>query len=129
MIDCISILPTCEGICCGVCPIPSLTFEKHKAQVQRRIIRVIPLGVFVVPITEDNACVFLKADKRCGIYEDRPIICKMYGEIDELPCAFINKDGVVRTKEDREKTIQLINKQDAERLASLRSELGDSRNI
>lgn len=28
------------------------------------------------------------ADGRCGIYDDRPLICRMWGVAEEMPCVF-----------------------------------------
>lgn len=35
-----------------------------------------------------NKCPFLRTDHLCNIYENRPEICRLYGEIDELKCKY-----------------------------------------
>ena len=40
----------------------------------------------VIPLTDDGFCVFLSHDKRCVIYKDRPLLCRLYGTIPQLQC-------------------------------------------
>lgn len=35
--------------------------------------------IIIVTDTSDRACVFLKEDNSCAVYEDRPEICKNFG--------------------------------------------------
>lgn len=39
-------------------------------------------------IRADLTCNHLSDDKRCEIYEDRPMICRVYGMTRALPCPF-----------------------------------------
>ena len=77
--------PNC-GKCCTNIEIPHKIFNANKDKIQREIIelRDYPNGYY--PITKDKMCCFLTADKRCAIYPDRPEICRLYGESDDLPC-------------------------------------------
>lgn len=38
-----------------------------------------------------NKCPFLRHDCTCNIYENRPEICRLFGEIDELKCQYRKK--------------------------------------
>ena len=38
-----------------------------------------------------NKCPFLRADYKCNIYENRPEVCRQFGQIEELPCKFRKK--------------------------------------
>ena len=38
-----------------------------------------------------NKCPFLRHDCTCNIYENRPEICRLYGQIDRLPCEYRKK--------------------------------------
>jgi len=50
----------------------------------------IPTGnVIVVDGEMTDTCVFYKKGKGCSIYEHRPILCKLYGESQNLPCAYL----------------------------------------
>jgi Fe-S-cluster containining protein len=42
-----------------------------------------------------NTCRHLQPDRRCGIYETRPQVCRDYGlpDSDEGPCEFFTQDG------------------------------------
>lgn len=35
-----------------------------------------------------NKCPFLRDDYKCNIYNDRPKICRVMGEIDKLKCEY-----------------------------------------
>lgn len=40
----------------------------------------------------DGNCPYLQKTGACGIYEDRPKVCRLYGEIPELPCQYLYPD-------------------------------------
>ena len=46
---------------------------------------------FTAEKMEDNKCPFLRHDFKCNIYENRPDVCRKFGEIDKLPCRFLKK--------------------------------------
>ena len=52
-----------------------------------------PLGNGVLALTSEdmelNKCPFLRADYRCNIYENRPDVCRKFGQIEALPCKWI----------------------------------------
>lgn len=70
----------CKGLCAADCC---------------KVARMIPIegehliekyGRIPLP-TEDNFnCSELTADKRCGIYEDRPLICRLWGMTKSMRC-------------------------------------------
>lgn len=33
-------------------------------------------------------CPYLLTNKKCGIYDDRPLVCRFYGVVPGLPCPF-----------------------------------------
>ena len=37
---------------------------------------------------ECNSCKYLTDDKRCSIHPVRPIICRLFGVVDAMPCTF-----------------------------------------
>lgn len=65
---------------------------------------------FVVPFSEepkyDHLCVFLDHDKRCAIYDERPDICREFGEEKMPNCPFIKPDGTLRCGEETRKMIE-----------------------
>ena len=76
------------GECCGPVPFERSFYmaNKHK--------RTMPVkneihGAFqgmILPLTEYGECPFLSAKKKCAIYVDRPLLCKLYGTIPEMKC-------------------------------------------
>jgi Fe-S-cluster containining protein len=65
----------------------------------------------ILPITEDALCPFLKENLECAIYEDRPEICKKFGDESHwtLKCPMQHKDGTPRSDEEK---IELTSKID-----------------
>ena len=98
--------------CCGIVPIKEEIYLKNKDKSQREVRQLLPsLKISeVIPLTEDMFCVFLKPDKTCAIYEDRPDVCKDYGIKPELPCPYITIDGYKRTKREQKSIRKVINK-------------------
>ena len=37
---------------------------------------------------ECNSCKYLTSDKRCSIHPVRPVICRLFGVVDAMPCTF-----------------------------------------
>lgn len=91
----------CKGACCYNVPFKDEELEKYKDKIINPVLAVETLPNMkvqaVVPFTvevkrpEDimkNKCPFLRHDCTCNIYENRPEICRLFGEIAELPCKY-----------------------------------------
>ena len=87
----------CKGQCCGPAPMGKVEFnyikEKHGIPDGYKAIQfsTAESRENYVIVCEDKSnfnCAFLK-DGRCLIYDDRPQICRDFGEIEDLPCPFI----------------------------------------
>lgn len=37
---------------------------------------------------EDGTCPMLTADQRCSVYELRPLVCRLWGMSEQMPCAW-----------------------------------------
>lgn len=109
MINCADYIPEkCKADCCGPIPFPIDIFEKNKHLIKKEYlfsdeIENIPPQFFifakrmkghVIPFTDDLTCVFLDDEYKCSIYDDRPVICKIYGECRELKCPHKRKWGL-----------------------------------
>lgn len=75
-------LPTvaCRGLCFIACgPVPMSTLEAQrmrKADPWRR-----------PPMIDENArCVYLTEQHRCGVYDVRPLICRVWGVVKRMSC-------------------------------------------
>ena len=47
--------------------------------------------LFFIKSSMKNKCPFLRHDRTCNIYENRPEVCRLFGEIDELKCKYRKK--------------------------------------
>ena len=78
----------CNGCaeCCGPVPFDRGFFLAHKSIIDVGYILKPWNPNSIVPVTETGDCVFLDESKLCKIYDERPEVCREYGEIPELPC-------------------------------------------
>lgn len=84
--------PGC-GACCG--PVPVGAVEARRAGLR-------PGLTDVRPGTMD--CEHLDGEKRCGVYDERPVICRLMGATDRLPCpiGLLPEAGHMPAREARE---------------------------
>lgn len=86
----------CHACCCYNIPFQCNELEKYKDKIVTPVIATRRIGAFGVlaitttlcDINDKNRCPFLRKDYRCNIYEDRPSVCRKFGEIEELKCQF-----------------------------------------
>lgn len=110
--DCDKCFAACGAQCCSSVPLPNWIFEKH--QPVREITKMIPLGDnMTIPETESGRCPFLGMDLKCTIYEDRPFVCRKFGDESSslMTCAFQAADGRVRSRQERRQIERKGNKQ------------------
>ena len=79
-------IPDCQGRCWVSCgPIPMTTRERQ---------RIRQAGFRITPVREavtqegDYFCEALTQDKRCAVYELRPLVCRLWGSIARLKCPY-----------------------------------------
>jgi len=95
--DCKKIIASgvCRADCCGPVPIPRAEWLSLRSAAVRPIREVLDAGDHVVAMGSDMHCVFLKADWSCGIYAQRPEVCRKFGDPIEthpcLQCPHVNK--------------------------------------
>lgn len=95
----------CRAECCGVVPIPKSTWNKHKNRIQRKINETFQVGDNIFAITDDATCAFLGVKiASCAIYPGRPLVCRLYGTLPELPCPYVDENGQERTEDECKKT-------------------------
>lgn len=106
----------CQGDCCYYVPLPHDLWEKYKhmAQVESVVVnwengeinfREEPSRL-IIPLTEDMRCPFLnRTNFKCMIYENRPMVCKLFGTSEEkgFACFFMKPNGKLRNKKERKK--------------------------
>ena len=81
------------GECCGIVPIPTKIWNKNEDKIYRFVEHIHGSEVFILPVTEDLKCCFLNMENKCTIYNDRPEVCRRYGQCDEIPCPYLKKNG------------------------------------
>lgn len=69
----------CQGLCWHEC-----SFVPASGLEQQRVID--RTGHRLDVIHEDGPCRFLTADRKCGIYNLRPAICRLYGLVPDMQC-------------------------------------------
>lgn len=101
--DCKKMHPKCQAQCCGVVPIPKEIYEKHKDKVNRKPTKLMEHEGNIIPLTEDFLCPFLDGDLSCKIYEDRPDVCRKFGDESHpmLFCPHLDKNGKERSRQSK----------------------------
>lgn len=107
----------CDGDCCGLIP-TSKSFlkdmwKKHNLVKKLGSIKKIKSVGTIMPgktmfYIKENICVF-KTDAGCSIYEDRPAVCKVYGESYLVRCPY---EGLSEQPLDKEVKKNLVIKKD-----------------
>ncbi|WP_353653664.1 YkgJ family cysteine cluster protein [Mycobacterium sp. DL99] len=64
----------CKGLCAEACGPIGMSEEERRRLLKR--------GVLIDGSLECPALV----DDRCSVYEDRPLICRLWGAVESMPC-------------------------------------------
>jgi Fe-S-cluster containining protein len=118
--------PDCKGECCGIVPIPYIVFKSNEDVIQctpKRVdtIRLKDKRAVVLPVTDDLKCVFLNRETfKCAIYEERPDVCRLYGQNVRLLCAYVDMTGKFRGMRDRVRVARILDKKAEKKLSALR---------
>lgn len=124
--DCLKCLELCQAECCSdMVPLPAEFFDRHQADIvtlPTRVERFMGYKLNEKPLTYEyqkdepqeeiemaivttanRKCCFLKNDQRCACYEDRPIVCKKFGDESHLflKCSWQDKDGRMRSRQEK----------------------------
>lgn len=110
--DCKKMHHKCKAKCCGVVPIPKEIYEINKEKIVRKASELIDADDCVIPITSDFYCVFLNEDLSCNIYEQRPDVCRKFGDESHpmLFCPVLDKSGNERCRQSRRRIERETNK-------------------
>ena len=117
--DCSKSHSKCKASCCGCFPMPKEIFERNKDKIVTHPIETkemngpdlaedLSLEVLgkdiatILPITPNLKCVFLKEDYSCNIYEDRPRLCRKFGDETHpcMTCVYQDKNGRCRSRQE-----------------------------
>lgn len=79
-------IPDCDGRCWTSCgPIDMSDRERQRAR---------QAGYRITPWQDARAwketyyCEALTGDKRCAVYEMRPLVCRLWGAVEGMPCVY-----------------------------------------
>ena len=105
--NCDKCLLQCKAACCGVVPFDKKFVEKNKPS--RKVKSTQEFGDKVILETEDLTCPYLSKDYKCTIYDDRPEVCRLFGNETHkyLTCPYQTKDGKIRDRADRRRIEKL----------------------
>ena len=98
--NCKSFQHLCKSECCSLVPIDKALWEKNQDKVQQKPSEILEMGHnVIVPITPNMKCPFLSPDLSCAIYDDRPEVCKLFGNESHinLTCAYQRANGDARS--------------------------------
>ena len=104
--NCIPHLETCKAQCCGK-RIHTKRLWKLKSHYAEYVTKVEYINNMACITTKDNMCPFLcRKVHRCKIYNNRPSVCKQFGETKGLLCAFQGRLGFKRSIAKRTKILR-----------------------
>lgn len=93
----------CGGRCCGPIPLDKKLakyLSKKYAVPDDSVVARLKGFLFVVKAADHSTCGFL-VDGACLIYKHRPEVCRHYGSVPELPCAYLYPDESRRLSQAR----------------------------
>ena len=94
------------GICCCPVPIKREIYEANKDRLAKDS-KVFEFDSMVIVQAPTGECGFLNGEKRCSIYEDRPEVCRLFGDsqkakfVTSLMCPFLRVNGEPRPRKER----------------------------
>ena len=109
--NCEKCLLKCKAECCGIIPIPKEIYKKFPSV--REATSCEELGDIVLAHDKDGYCPYLDEKFNCSIYENRPDVCKKYGDESHLlmTCKWQNKNGKLRGRAERRRIERIQNKE------------------
>lgn len=112
----------CEALCCGVVPIPAPIWQRNQHKLQRPVKEIHKVyyapeyenrrRIAILPVMDDFKCPFLTQDLSCAIYDDRPEVCRKFGDESHqlLKCPMQHKDGTPRDENELVELKTLVDK-------------------
>ncbi len=74
----------CKGLCqdcCGPIPMTRFEYDRITARIGRR-----PPPLLADTAAGELGCRMLAPDGRCGVYDIRPLVCRLWGAVEGMPC-------------------------------------------
>jgi Fe-S-cluster containining protein len=84
--DRIPAIPDCDGRCWTSCG-PLDMSDRERQRIRQAGHRITPWRE-AQAWRETYYCEALTAEKRCAVYEMRPLVCRLWGAVEGLPCVY-----------------------------------------
>ena len=101
----------CHAECCGIVPIPNETLKQFAYLLRPDVKFTAVDEKTTVCVDKENRCGFLTEDCKCAIYENRPEICRIFGNPGEkhpcLTCSYKRKKGKNKDTFRKEEILKL----------------------
>jgi hypothetical protein len=78
-------IPACDGRCWVSCG-PIEMFDRERQRIRERGVKISDADVAMQSV-DTFYCEALK-DGRCMVYDIRPMICRIWGAVEDMPCPF-----------------------------------------
>jgi len=97
---------------------PELFVNQYRDYFQREVLKeheysIDEIEKAITILTKDSKCVFLKDDKTCAIYNDRPQPCRDFGHgIGDMECHRVAPSGRIRNPEEVKRALKRLQKAD-----------------
>lgn len=77
----------CKGLCAESCGPIDMSAEERR-RIDARGVRILPLEELIPVVLAGGDIGHCPAlvDDRCSVYEDRPLICRLWGAVESMPC-------------------------------------------
>ena len=79
-------IPDCDGRCWTSCG-PIGMSDRENQRIRRAGRRITPYQE-ALKLADTYYCEALTGDKRCAVYEMRPLVCRLWGAVEGLPCVY-----------------------------------------
>lgn len=84
--DQIPAIPDCDGRCWTSCG-PIDMSDRERQRIRQAGTRITPYKQAMTSL-DTHWCEALTGDKRCAVYEMRPLVCRLWGAVEGLPCVY-----------------------------------------
>lgn len=99
--QCSKLHSRCGAACCKIFPMNEILYRANEDKRTKPVVREeSPRKGYIVPVTQDLSCCFLKDDLDCAIHDVRPGVCRTFGSESHvlMTCDYQNKEGEVRSR-------------------------------
>jgi hypothetical protein len=79
-------IPDCDGRCWTTCG-PIEMSDRERQRIRQAGVRITPWQQAVSRL-DGFWCEALTGDKRCAVYEMRPLLCRIWGAVEGLECVY-----------------------------------------